>query len=423
MMAKTIDINYITKIEGHAKLYVKIDKGKVKKVALDIFEGSRFFEGILKDKKYNDLPNISSRICGVCSVVHTLTSLKAIENAFNIKASKQTEILRELLNIGGTIQSHTLHLYFMVLPDYLGYPNALKMASEYKEEFKRALRLKKLGNEIVRTIGGRDIHPIAAVVGGFTRLPDKKQLNLLLKNLRAAKKDSNKTLKLFSKLEYPKFEKFKEYFALEGDSYFSTTDQIACKGKTCIPINNYEKHFREYFKQGSTAEFAVKGQKSYMVGALARIVNNRKLISKENQPYLNIIRNNMYNPYMNVLAQAIEIHEGVKRCIDVIENLKLKEEALVEVKPKKAVGFGASEAPRGILFHKYEFDKKGFSKFVNITTPTTQNLQNIEDNIRALLSSLLDEDKKTIQLEIEKLIRAYDPCISCATHFLEIVWD
>lgn len=422
-MAKTIDINYITKIEGHAKLYVKIDKGKVKKVALDIFEGSRFFEGILKDKKYNDLPNISSRICGVCSVVHTLTSLKAIENAFNIKASKQTEILRELLNIGGTIQSHTLHLYFMVLPDYLGYPNALKMASEYKEEFKRALRLKKLGNEIVRTIGGRDIHPIVAVVGGFTRLPDKKQLNLLLKNLRAAKKDSNKTLKLFSKLEYPKFEKFKEYFALEGDYYFSTTDQIACKGKTCIPINNYEKHFREYFKQGSTAEFAVKGQKSYMVGALARIVNNRKLISKENQPYLNIIRNNMYNPYMNVLAQAIEIHEGVKRCIDVIENLKLKEEALVEVKPKKAVGFGASEAPRGILFHKYEFDKKGFSKFVNITTPTTQNLQNIEDNIRALLSSLLDEDKKTIQLEIEKLIRAYDPCISCATHFLEIVWD
>ncbi len=422
-MSKTINIDYITKIEGHAKLHIKVDKGQVKKIALNIFEGSRFFEGILKGKKYNDLADISSRICGVCSVVHTLTSLKAVENAFGIKISEQTAILREVLNIGGTIQSHALHLYFMVLPDYLGYDNAIQMTSEYKEEFKRALRLKKTGNEIVRTIGGRDVHPIAAVVGGFTRLPEKEQLDLLLKNLKEAKKDAFSTLRLFSKLKYPKFDRFSEYFALDGHSYFSTTDQITCKGNVCIPVNNYEKHFEEYFKEGSTSEFAVKGQKSYMVGALARVVNNKNMLSKENKPYLEIIKKNIYNPHMNVLAQAIEVYEGIKRCIEVIENLDLHEEKLPEIKPKKSVGFGASEAPRGILFHKYEFDKNGFSTFVNITTPTTQNLQNMEDNIRAFMPSLLDRNKETIQLEIEKLIRAYDPCISCATHFLEIVWE
>jgi coenzyme F420-reducing hydrogenase alpha subunit len=421
-MAKTININYITKIEGHARLHIKIDKGKIKRVALNIFEGARFFEGILKGKKYNDMADISSRICGVCSVVHTLTSLKAIENAFNIKISHQTATLRELLSIGGIIQSHALHLYFMVLPDYLGYPNAIKMASQYKEEFKRALRLKKAGNDIVRTIGGRDVHPIAAVIGGFTRLPEKQSLGLLLKNLKEAKKDALETLRLFSKLEYPKFDKFSEYFALEGISYFSTTDQIACKGNTCIPVNHYENHFKEYFKQGSTSEFAAKGQKSYMVGALARIINNRALLSKESLPYFKIIKNNIYNPHMNVLAQAIEIYEGIRRCIEILEGLELEEEKLPEIKPRKAVGFGASEAPRGLLFHKYEFDSSGFSTFVNITTPTTQNLQNMEDNIKWLLPSILDKSKEEIRLEIEKLIRAYDPCISCATHFLEVVW-
>ncbi|MDP2749411.1 MAG: Ni/Fe hydrogenase subunit alpha [Nanoarchaeota archaeon] len=420
----TINLDHLTKIEGHARLRIKVKKGQVEKVKLQIFEGSRYFEGILKDKKYNDLSPISSRICGICSPVHATTSVLAVEKCFGVQPTEQTNKLRELLIIGGMIQSHILHLYFLALPDFLGYENALRMAKDKKNEIMTALRIKRAGNNMVNIIGGRDIHPVASILGGFSRIPTKECVKKLINDLRVIQLDAEKTSELFYNLEIPKFEKFKEYFALTGNNYFYSHDHINCLGDKCIPVETYEQHFKEYFREGSTAEFASKETgKSYMVGAVARIINNHGLLSQDTQKYQNFIKKNKYSPFINNLSQAVEIQEGIKRSIEILESLDLKDEKPVEIIPKPGIGIAATEAPRGILFHKYAIDEKGFCSSCNITTPTTQNLQNIEENIAAFLPTILDKPKEQVILEIEKLIRAYDPCISCATHFLKVDWE
>lgn len=422
-----ININHISKIEGHAKLHIKIEKGKVKKAKLSIFEGSRFFEGILKDKHYNDINHIASRICGICSPVHCLASLTATEKAFGTNISEQTKLLRELLNIGGTIQSHVLHLYFLALPDYTGYPNALHMAQKFPEHIKRALRIKQLGNEIVRTIGGRDIHPYAVCVGGFTRIPSAEALKELGTQLRQGIDDARKTAELFCTIDYPDFKRKTKHYALRSDkSYFGTTNKIVCAGsEECLLVDDYEAHFKEYFKQGSTAEFARAGPQSYMVGAWSRLMNNNDLLCSDAKQYFRRVQQYKNSPFMNNPAQAIEILEGIHRAIEIIEANDFKPEEPPKITPKQGIGIGALEAPRGIVFHKYNYAKDGYTTFVNITTPTTQNLPNLEEDIKTFLPALLEKNlnKEQLQLEIEKLIRAYDPCISCATHFLKIIWE
>jgi len=425
-MARKINLNHITKIEGHAKLHIKIVKGEVKKVELKIFEGSRYFEGILKNKKYNDVNHIASRICGICSPVHGITSVQATEKAMGVKVSKQTEILRELLNIGGTIQSHVLHLYFLTLPDYTGFPNAVQMAQKHPEKVKRALKIKQLGNELVRVIGGRDIHPFTLTPGGFVTIPTKEEFQKLLAAAKACLVDAKKTAELFCGLEYPDFTRETKHYALRAKKgcFWCPEDTITCTGgKECIAVTDYEQYFKEFFKPGSTSEFAKANHGSYMVGAWSRILNNYDELTKESKDMCRCILPRKDNPFMNNPAQAIEIYEGIRRVIDVLENTEFKPEKPIAIKTKAGTGIGASEAPRGIVFHKYMYDKDGFTTFINITTPTTQNLQNLEDDIKHFLPSLLDKPKPEIQLEIEKLIRAYDPCISCATHFLEIVWE
>jgi len=419
---KKITINHITKIEGHAKLNLEIEKNEVKKCELSIFEGSRFFEGILKEKDFKELPDITSRICGICSSTHTIASIEAIESAFNIKPSEQTELLRELLSIGGIIQSHVLHLYFLTLPDYYGCSSALELAQKDKSLIKRALELKQTANFLINTIGARDIHPIAAILGGFTRLPEEKQISKLIKILKSSRREAEQTVKLFLKLDYPNFEFPSDSFALGGGSYFNSNKIVSCLGNQCIPTNDYEIHFKEYFKPGSTAEFAKKDEKSYRVGALARISLNKHLLSEKSKSFVTQLPKPLTNPFMNIPAQAIEVYEGIEQALKILENLKIKPEEIQQISPIVAEGISATEAPRGILFHKYKFNKEGKCTFANITTPTTQNLQNIEDAIKIYVQQLLkkEQTKEQLKFEIEKLIRAYDPCISCSTHFLEL---
>jgi coenzyme F420-reducing hydrogenase alpha subunit len=424
-MPHKLDLEHITKIEGHARLYVKVAEGKVEKVELRVLEGARFFEGILKDRRFNDLSHISSRICGVCSVVHTLGSIKAIEDAFGITVSEQTRRLREVLNIGGIIQSHVLHLYFLTLPDYLGEGSAISMASKHKATLERALRLKRLGNQIVFAIAGRDVHPIACIVGGFSRPPAKDKIEALLSELKRCKKDAVETVKLFMSLNYPDFSKDAPHFALGGGEYFYSDKIIRCAAGACFPTKDYGEHFKEYLKEGSTAEFATKEGKSYLVGALARVCNNFEMLSEEAKQYARKICENKTNPFMNIPAQALEILEGINRAIVILSNMEIKDEKPVEntLKPCVCEGIGAVEAPRGILFHHYKFDDKGYCIYADITTPTTQNLKHIEEAIKEYLQEILGRSPDEIKLEIEKLIMAYDPCISCSTHFLDVEWE
>jgi len=214
-MARTIKLDHIAKVEGHARLRVKIDKGKVKKVQLEVFEGARYFEGILKGRKFDEAHIITSRICGVCSQAHTIAAVKAIEDALGLKVSKQTNVLRELLLMGSIIQSHALHLYFLAAPDYFGFDNAIAMASKHPNLVKRGLRLKKLGNDICTLIGGREIHTITAVIGGFQRLPGQQEIDALRKNLEKEMKEFVETAKLFAKIKYPKFERIFDFYAMD----------------------------------------------------------------------------------------------------------------------------------------------------------------------------------------------------------------
>ena len=424
---KNITINHITKIEGHATLNLKIDNGIVKKAEIKSVEGARFFEDIVKGRRWDEVNTLTSRICGTCSPAHSINALMAVENAFGINPSTQTKMLRELLSLGSIIQNHTAHLYFLALPDYLGYESAIQMASRFKPEIKRALNLKHIGNKMGFVIGGREVHPVANRVGYFSNVPKKEQLKDILSQLKSARTDAIKTMDLFSKLHYPRFERKTRYFANRGKVYNMLFGPIhchnCCGSGICIPDIDYENHFNEYFEEGNDSKLVRALGKSYMVGALARLNVNADILPQKLKKIIPFKLPN-YSPFMNNVSQAFEIVWAIERCIELIERLEPRQLRAPDIKPKAGRGIATTEAPRGVLIHDYTFDKSGYVKKANIITPTTQNLASMEDDIKEFVPPLLKADisKERIVLEIEKLIRAYDPCISCATHFLKVNW-
>ncbi len=424
-MPETISLNHLTKIEGHATLTLQVDGGEVKKCELSSVEGSRYFEGILLGHYYNEASEISSRICGICSCAHTMAAIIAIENALDIRPTKQTIALRKLLTIAERIRSHATHIYFLALPDYLGYESALSMLPKYKTEITRALRIMKVGNEMIKAIGGRDLHPVSATVGGFLKFPDKKQIAKLIETLVSIKKDVIATADLVGGLKIPHFEWKTEYFSLyNGHSYPIFLGHIRSHSHD-FRQKDYLNYIKEYHEAYSTANFVVKEGKSYMVGALARLNNNHKFlypaakrIAKKHK-----IKFPNYNPFVNNFAQALELVHYVERAIQICKSLKnIKIEPLKKFKIKAGHGIGAVEVPRGTLWHEYVLDKDGKITHANIVTPTAQNLRNMQDDIRNILPSVLHLPNNKLVMEIEKLIRSYDPCFSCSTHFLKVKW-
>ena len=414
----TVELNHISKIEGHAKLNIKIEKNELKNLELEIFEGARFFENILRDKKYDELPLISSRICGVCSPTHVLASIQAIENAFGIIPGNNVKLLRELLAIGGLIQSHSLHLYFLVLPDYLGFGSAIQMVSKYKEEVNRALKIKRVGNKIVRVIGGRDIHPLTTIVGGFSKVPSVKELKLLNDELKEVQNDALKTFKLFSKLHFPDFKHESTYIALYGRTFLG--DKISYLENDTLKHfpNSYENYIKKYFQHDSTAEFVVVEGKGYTAGAQARLNVNWDFQDKKFKDLLEF-QVPSFSPFSNIIFQSFEIMSSINRAIEILNEL-IENSNNVEPKkdiiPKDSTGIGVIEAPRGLLFHKYSFDNNGYCTFANVTTPTSQNLRTIEDCLKVFVKENLHLSENKLISEVEKLIRAFDPCISCSSH-------
>ena len=417
---KTIKLDHIAKIEGHAKLTIKIEGGKVKKSHLEIFEGARYFEALIKGRRYDEVPYLTSRICGVCSQAHLMASILAIEDAFKIVPSEQVRLLRELLTLGGMIQSHAVHLFFMTLQDYLGFESAIEMAGKRRDLITLGLKVKSTGTDIATVIGGRDYHPITAEVGGFSRIPPKKELDNLLSKLINAKSDFIKTAKLFFKLEFPMIERYVQHFALmKSNSYPVLEGKISCHGTYCIENKDYLNYFKEHIQKGSPAKYVLFKGKPFFVGALARMNLNYEFLSNDATKYY--VKSN--NPYSNVIAQATEMVHFLDRCIEIIKQLKPEQEAVPDINPKPGRGMSVTEAPRGLLFHDYEFDIRGYVRKANITTPTVLNLKNIEEDIKILIPKILHKTKDQIIMDIEKLVRAYDPCISCSTHFLDVVFE
>jgi sulfhydrogenase subunit alpha len=414
----TVELDHVAKIEGHAKVTIKIEKNKLQNLDLEIFEGARFFENILKGKKYDELPLITSRICGVCSPSHTLAAIKAIENAFAITPNKEVVLLRELLAIGGLLQSHALHLYFLVLPDYVGYDSTLQMMPKYKQEILRALRIKRIGNKILTVIGGRDIHPLTSIVGGFSKTPALKDMQTLRDELQSIQDDAVKTVELFSRLAFPEFEYESTYMAIHDRRLTGDTISYLENGKLEHLSNDFEKYITEYFQHDSTAEFVVMEGKGYTTGALARINVNGEFLDNILQKQLKDLLPTK-SPFSNIVFQSYEIASNIKRAVEILNELiqnPINVEPSDEIKPKKSTGIGVVEAPRGLLFQKYSFDNEGYCTYANVTTPTSQNLRTIEDCLKTYVSTHLHTPKEKLLMEIEKLIRAFDPCISCAAH-------
>lgn len=422
-----IKIDHVTRLEGHGSILIDVDKGVVKDLKLEIVEANRFFENLVLGIPPHDVPQIVSRICGICCVGHQLAAIKAVENALNLSISPQTRLLRVLLNESQFLQSHALHLYFLAIPDYVGVKSILPLARSHPELIKKALKLKKLANDFTTILGGRALHPMMPTLIGWRKLPDKDKLNHLLQRLKESINDIEEMVSFIKTLSWPDYERQTEYVSLkhpdeyalyEGDIFSSDTGQH-------ISAADYRHVTNEFTVPHSTAKWSRWNRESYMVGALARVNNNFTQLHPQAQAVADTLDLSIpcYNPYKNNVAQMVEIIHCTYHCIDTLEQLLATDLHMEDLEYQAGEGIGASaiEVPRGILFHEYGFDHEGICNHADAVIPTSQNINNIEQDMHAFVPQMLavmEQDKLAAHMEM--LLRAYDPCISCSVHMLDV---
>ena len=418
---KTIEVNYIARVEGRGALNISVTKeGKVQDLRFRIYEPPRFFEAFLVGRRYTEMMELTSRLCGICPVAHQITALRAVENAIGLEPSEQTIDLRKLLAISAHIQSNVLSMYFLSLPDLFGYESALAMAKDHLDVVKRGLKLKKLGNDISDIIGGRAVHPVTAVVGGFTAIPSKNKLQVIRKRLVEAKKDASDTIDLFSKVEIPQFVRKCEHIAIsDSKSYAINIGRL----RSTEGLNIHESEYRDYFSEKqvpySTALHSqLKTRDSFMVGPLPRVNLNFGQLSSDAKEAMKRsgVKFPNFNPFVSHLARAIEVVHCIDESIEIIDRLTLKEEEKREIACRAGFGAAITEAPRGSLYHSYLLDNNGIVRKADLVPPTAHNANNVEKDMHEFLLTMLDEPVEEIKRKCEMLVRAYDPCISCSTH-------
>ncbi len=430
-MSKNLDINvhHLTRVEGHGNIVVNMKDGKLERAELEIVEAMRYFEAMLKGRSFHDAAIITSRICGICSLGHQITSLKTTEDALGLEVSEQTVLLRKLLVNGATLQSHVLHVYFLVAPDLLGAPSVFPLIPTHKEVILRALRLKRLANDIGDVVSGRAVHPITPVPGGFTRIPTKEELeNIKRQLIEVAMPDLVETAATVKALagSIPDFTRDTEYISLKHkDEYALYDGAIYSSDSGATDVQNYLEMTNEFVVPHSTSKHAKHVRNSYMVGALARWNNNGSQMTETSQKIAKDLGLLKYstNPYMNNVAQVVECVHCVEDSIAIIDKLfaaGLKNEKPNQTPTKFGRGVGSTEVPRGILYHEYEYDRSGNVVKANCVIPTGQNLANIDDDMKKLVPEIIDKPKPEIIKQLEMLVRAYDPCISCSVHLLNV---
>lgn len=414
-----ITIKHISKIEGHASFFGELKKGNMAAAKMATLEGSRLIEGVLVGRNYMDAPLITSRICGVCPVVHNLTSIKALEKAMRVKVSESTIILRKLMQYAQIIQSHALHVYFMSLPDFYGQDSALDIIRIAPKEAKQALEIRDFGNQLTEIIGGRTVHPINSQVGGFLKLPSREKLQKALKQTNELLDKALNLAHLISHKKFIDFARKTEYVSLSHAKEYAIYDGFvkSTAGWRATP-EKFEKEVEEIQDSWDLIKRTKIKGRIYMVGALARIDNNWKLLNPISRAAFLHMKFKMpiYNSFYNVFCQAVELIH----CLEEVQKLLPKYLAMENVKPmvryqvRAGKGCGAIEAPRGTLFHYYEVDKYGILKNVNIITPTAQFINNLEADLAKFIGH--KKFAKADYRKIGMMIRAYDPCMTCATH-------
>jgi len=424
---RTMTIEHVARVEGHGNIVVNIREGVVEEVRLEIVESPRFFESMLVGQDAPAAPELTSRICGICSVGHTTASIRAVETAYGIEPSAQTILLRQIMLHAEILQSHILHLYFLVAPDAFSAPSVIPLAEKNGEVVQRALRLKKFANRIMAVIGGRHIHPVSMKVGGFTRIPAEGELREILKAAPAADADIDETVKLFEGIRFPDFKRDTEYLALrQADRYSFYGGRIESSKLGPVDPDQYLSLIKESVVRHSTAKHAHFHHKPFAVGALARYnLNGRETLSPRARRAAAALDLEQMkdNPFGNNAAQVVEcVHllDEIADSVRSVISLGLKDEKPARVPETSGHGVGAVEVPRGTLYHEYEMDGLGHIAHANCVIPTGQNLARIEQDLREMVPQILDRPESEVRLQCEMLLRAYDPCISCSTHMLNV---
>jgi coenzyme F420-reducing hydrogenase alpha subunit len=424
MRSRTIKVDYLARVEGEGGLYVKIKNRAVVDVKLRIFEPPRFFEAFLRGRNHSEAPDITARICGICPIAYQTSSVTAMENAFGVKVEGQLRALRRLIYCGEYIESHVLHVYLLHAPDFLGYEDAIRMAKDFPDAVKNALKLKKIGNDLMTLVGGREIHPINMKVGGFYKVPNKKELETFVEPLKWARDAALETVKLVATFDFPELEQDYEFVALRHPDEYPLFDGRLVSNKGLdIPIADFEKHFEELHVEHSTSLHCVhKEHGSYLVGPLARYALNFDRLTPSAQQAARAAKLDEVcrNPFKSIIVRSVETVYACEEALRIIKEYEKPEKPAIDIVPKAGIGCGCSEAPRGILYHRYRLDENGVILDAKIVPPTSQNQGIIESDLREFVSRNLALSNEKLTWQCEQAIRNYDPCISCSCHFLKL---
>jgi sulfhydrogenase subunit alpha len=425
---RTIRTDYLARVEGEGAMYVKLEGREVSEVKLRLYEPPRLFEAFLRGRSFTEVPDITARICGICPIAYQMSSARAMENACGVRIDEgPIRDLRRLIYCGEWIESHSLHVYMLHAPDFLGYPSAIEMARDHREIVEQGLQMKKTGNALVSQIGGREVHPINVRVGGFYRAPTRAELRALIDPLERARETALATVRWTSTLPFPDVELEPEHVALaDPDHYPIDRGRIVSDRGLDIEPAEFDEHFVEEHVEHSTALHArLRERGSYLTGPLARY----SLASAALRPLAAETAREAgldavcRNPFQSIVVRAVELVQATDDALALIEAYERPDESAVEVEPRRAVGHGATEAPRGMLYHRYEIDDEGTILDARIVPPTSQNQRVIEEDLRAVVERSLDLSDHELTQRCEQAIRNHDPCISCSTHFLELTVD
>ncbi|MEL6148090.1 MAG: Ni/Fe hydrogenase subunit alpha [Chloroflexota bacterium] len=427
MTTRTIKVDYLARVEGEGGLYIKVRDDRVTDVRLKIFEPPRFFEAFLRGRTFTEVPDIVARICGICPVAYQMSSVHAMEDAFGVTVDGQLRELRRLLYCGEWIESHVLHVGMLHAPDFLGYDDAIKMAGDHPDVVNMVLQLKKYGNDIVNLVGGREIHPINVRVGGFYRVPRKREMQELAEKLKWAREAAVKLVRWTATLPFPTFEQDYEFVAMRHpDEYPFNEGRLVSNRGLDIDISDYDNHFEEMHVEHSTSLHSVLRERdAYFVGPLARYNLNYEQLSSDVRDLARELgfEPPLLNPFKSIVVRSLETLYACDEALRIIEQYEVPHHPSVQVPPRAGTGYGCSEAPRGILYHRYTMNEEGIIEDACIVPPTSQNQKTIENDLWHFAEMAIDLPQDRLTWQCEQAIRNYDPCISCSTHFLKLELD
>lgn len=420
--ARTLRVGALTRVEGEGALHVELRDGVPEVVELNIYEPPRFFEAFLRGRAYTEPPDLTARICGICPVAYQVSACNAIESLCGVTLDPELAALRRLIYCGEWIHSHALHIYMLHAPDFLNAPDIITVARDHREQVERGLALKKAGNRLMELVGGRSIHPINVRVGGFYSAPSRADMTAMAEQLRAALDDALDTVRWVAGFDFPDLNVEHEMLALTGQRYAIEDGAIARSAGPVFGIDRFGEHVRETQVPHSTALHATLDGRPHLTGPLARYTLNHHLLSPLAREAARSagLAEECRNPFRSIIVRAVEVVYAVEEALRIIDEYQPPRRPFVDVEPRAGVGHGVSEAPRGLLYHRYEIDAEGLVTAATIVPPTSQNQGAIEGDLAKVVLAGANLDDAELTSLCERAIRNYDPCISCATHFLTL---